>query len=213
VLHKTALATAASIAGVFLAGAVAVGANIGILGSNGDQFGEPSAFAAPVSVPVSAPASASASAPASTAATGAPGVSAASATSPAPSASETVLEVPGIATITVAQTGSGLALVAVQPAAGWTWAEGPADGLDVVLRSSAERVVVTMWLADGQLRQAVERAAIAPTRPAPTMAAPPSPSPAAPTTTTASRSRHDDDDHDDDDRDDDHEVEGADDDD
>lgn len=144
-LHKTALATAVSVAVVVLAGATAVGANIGILDSGDDgTFGQLSA----VSVP-------SSSVPTSTAPTG---TSIAPTDTTAADPEVTTFDVEGIAAVTVSRDGTALTVVAVEPQAGWTWSVERDDGeVEVELRSATEEVDVYLSVVDGQVRTRVER--------------------------------------------------------
>jgi hypothetical protein len=149
-LHKTALATAASVAVVVLAGASAVGANIGILDSGDDNaFGQLSAVSVPSSsvtttiTPVGSLAESEAAPP----------------TSAAPEV--TTFDVEGIAAVTVSRDGATLAVVAVEPQPGWTWSVERDDGeVEVELRSATEEVDVYLSVVDGTIQTRVERTAL-----------------------------------------------------
>lgn len=144
-LHKTAVATAASIAVVVIAGATAVGANIGILDSSDDDaFGQLSA----VSVP-------STTAP--------PELLSTAATPPPTTAGPelTTFDVEGIAAVTVARDGDTLTVVAVEPQPGWTWSVERDDGeVEVELQSASEEVDVYLSVLDGQVQTRIERSAL-----------------------------------------------------
>ena len=207
-LHKTALATAASVAVVVLAGATAVGANIGILDSGDDEaFGQLSA----VSVP-------SSTVPAVTMAVdGSAGEMVPAPTVPA-GPEVTTFDVEGIAAVTVSRDGTSLTVVAVEPQPGWTWSvEREDDQVEVELRSTTEEVDVYLTVLDGQIRTRVERTALQ--APSPGTVPPTGPTGAYDDDDEYEYDDHDDeDDHDEyddhDDEDDDHdEYEGRDDDD
>jgi hypothetical protein len=150
-LHKTALATAASVAVVVLAGATAVGANIGILDSGEDEaFGQLSAVSVPSStvpaVSMAVDGSSAESVPTSTVPVG-PEV--------------TTFDVEGIAAVTVSRDGTSLTVVGVEPQPGWTWSvEREDDEVEVELRSATEEVDVYLTVLDGQVRTRVERTAL-----------------------------------------------------
>ena len=113
--HRTTLVTVASVAGVFLAGAAAIGANIGILGRNDDEFGQLSVTAAPV-VATTADASA---------------VDRADLNGSSPS---TTFQVDGVATLVLAIEGARASIVSVAPQPGWTWQEQAGDPWQARLR-------------------------------------------------------------------------------
>ena len=154
--HKTALATAASVTGVLVASAAAMGANVGILRSNDDTFGQLSASdSTPTSTTLdgtSISTDGSTSTPTSSIVTSTDGASGA-----------TVYQLAGIADITVARSGdSGLHVVAVVPVAGWTKSVHPDDsgapgGIEVELRSASEKVEFKAWVMNGQVLTDVER--------------------------------------------------------
>ncbi len=148
--HKTALATAASITGVLLASAAAMGANVGILRSNDDTFGQLSAaddVASDGSTLESTVVSITdLSTTATTAAAGSP----------------VVYQVPGIADITLARSGeTGVTVVGVVPVTGWTHSiHANGDGIEVKLTSATEQVEFKASVLDGQIQTTVERSAL-----------------------------------------------------
>ena len=139
--HKTALATAASVAGVLLAGVVAVGANIGILASTdvGALDSEDSTVAAAsaaepevVTIVVDEIVDpASESAPVSTSTTQVP---------PPPPAELLAFEVPGVGIITLARQDDLLTVDEVQ-ASGWDW----------TIREEGREVKVVLTAGDRQI--------------------------------------------------------------
>jgi hypothetical protein len=198
-LHKTALATAASVAVVVLAGATAVGANIGILDSGDDgAFGQLSAVSVPSSTVTTS------SAPTGTAPT---------ATAPV-GPEVTTFDVEGIAAVTVSRDGTALTVVAVEPQAGWTWSVERDDGeVEVELRSATEEVDVYLTVVDGQIQTRVERT---PLQVSSAATAPPTGQSGGYDDDEYEDDDHEDDDHEDEDHDDedhDEEYEGRDDDD
>lgn len=156
--HKTALATAASVTGVLVASAAAMGANVGILRSNDDTFGQLSASdSTPTSTTLDSTSSStdgSTSTPTSTNSI---------VTSTDGASGATVYQLAGIADITVARSGdSGLQVVAVVPVAGWTKSvhaddSGAPGGIEVELRSASEKVEFKAWVMNGQVLTDVER--------------------------------------------------------
>jgi hypothetical protein len=133
VKHRTALVTAASVAGVLLAGAAAIGANIGILGSNDDEFGQLSVAAVPNVAPA-----------------GSDGDDHSGTTRAAP---HTTTTVDGVATLVWAVEDGGASIVSVTPESGWTWHEQHADGSQERLRfqRNDEQLDVIGWVEDGEI--------------------------------------------------------------
>ncbi len=148
--HRTALATAASVTGVLLASAAAMGANVGILRSNDDTFGQLSA-ADDVATDGSSLESTvvsitDISTTMTTVAAGAP----------------VVYQVPGIADIALARSGeNGVTVVVVVPVTGWTHSiHSNGDGIEVKLTSATENVEFKASVLDGQIQTTVERSAL-----------------------------------------------------
>ena len=136
--HRTALVTAASVAGVMLAGAAAIGANIGILGSNDDEFGQLSVAAVPNVTPVGSDADDQSG----TAGSG-------------PSATTTI---DGVATLAWAVEDGTVSIVSVTPEPGWTWSEQHDDRSQERLRFQRddEQLDVIAWVEDGEIETSTE---------------------------------------------------------
>lgn len=128
--HRTAVVTAASIAGVVLAGATALGANLGILSSAGNA-GDLSAIAAATS-------------PSSSTTIG--------------STSETIAyQVQGVGVVSLTRAGERLALAGVQAGAGWTWTvEEEGDEVSITFRNGDRKIEFKAQVEGGSVAVQVE---------------------------------------------------------
>ncbi len=149
--HKTALATAASITGVLLASATAFAANTG-----------PDDNPSTSDLTESSTSTSSSSTNPSTSALAAP-VGAQPTAVPAANA-PIVYQLTGIADITLTRSGdTGLTVLGVVPAAGWTQSNHVrGEGIEVELTSSTEKVEFKAWVVNGQIQTDVEREGIGP---------------------------------------------------
>ena len=142
--RRTALITAGGIAAVVVAGAFAVGANIGILDASSDnQIG--ALAAAGDLVPTTAPAMAP--------------ITTGDGATPATAGPQTYLvDVAG--TVDVGATGDGVAVSAVVANPGWTWTAGPSDATHVQLTftDGVRSLVFTATRADESIAAGVEEA-------------------------------------------------------
>ncbi len=143
--RRTALITAGGIAAVVVAGAFAVGANIGILDASSDnQIG--ALAAAGDLVPTTAPAMA-------------PVTTGDGATSATAGPQTYLVDVAG--TVDVGATGDAVAVSAVVANPGWTWTAGPSDATHVELTFSdgvRSLVFTATRAADGSIAAGVEEA-------------------------------------------------------
>ncbi len=142
--HKTALATAASVSGLLLASAAAMGANLGILQSGDQTFGSLSA-------------NGSTSTSGSTASL-VPVVGQTPTSSTLPEGA-TIYQVPDVADITLVPTvDDGLQVLGVVTAPGWSSAVQPADtGIRIELTSATDTLEFKASLIDGRIQALVER--------------------------------------------------------
>ena len=147
--HKTALATAASVTGVLLASATAFAANSG-------SDDNPSAS------DLTESSTSSSSTNPSTSVSAAP-VGAQPTAVPAANA-PIVYQLTGIADITLTRSGdTGLTVLGVVPAAGWTQSNHVrGEGIEVELTSSTEKVEFKAWVVNGQIQTDIEREGIGP---------------------------------------------------
>lgn len=136
---RTALAAAASVAGVVLAGTAALGANFGILASSDDTLD-----VSPTAVQTATP------------------TSVAAATTPsAPAAAATpellAYQVEGIGVVTLARTSSSLGVQAVDVDSQWTWTtDDSVDEVEIHFTSGTRRVEFKAWLAGDRVEVTVE---------------------------------------------------------
>ena len=151
--HRKALVAAAAVAAVLVAGAVAVGANVGILDGGNGGLGELSAASASSSGPT-AVASAVRSSPADASAT---------------SGVQQTFEVDEAGSVTLTSDGPLLSLDSVRPADGWSWTTDQRSDseLSVELTDGA-RTLVLVASADGggEIRARVEDGSAASDTPA-----------------------------------------------
>lgn len=127
--HKTAIATAASVTGVLVASVAALGANVGILNSADESFGDLSASTAGATV-----------------------------TSAAAVAEERLYRIPDIADISVGFDGANVWIVAVEPAAGWSGSSSNGDGAATVeLVSATDRLEFRAFADGGEIHTALTR--------------------------------------------------------
>ena len=186
--------TAASILAVGVAGAFAIGANIGILDAAGkNNVGNLSAagdltFTDPLTTDASAgasagdPANASTTDPATTTADVA--APAADIAAPAGSARDFLIDTAG--SITLETTADGLRLDAVTPNTGWSWSLVRADPsqIDLVFTDSGRRLRVTATVgSDGQI-------AVDVTEPQALVVSPTGPAQSAPTSQVSDQYDH-----------------------
>ncbi len=145
--HKTALATAASITGVLLASATAFAASTG-------PDDNPSAS----DLTENSSSSTSPSTTVSAATVGAQSAAAQAANAPI------VYQLTGIADITLTRSGdTGLTVLGVVPAAGWTQSNHVrGEGIEVELTSGTEKVEFKAWVVNGQIQTDIEREGIGP---------------------------------------------------
>jgi hypothetical protein len=148
-LRKTAAFTAASIAGVILAGGAAVGANIGILNAaDSNALGQLSAEA-PLDVPTDTT----------------PLIQTVASTDQSNVHTFTV-DIAG--TVSVESTDTGLRLVEVAANPGWTWEDttSSADAVNVTFRSGGDTLeFAAVMKADGTIEPSVNRPALATAQP------------------------------------------------
>lgn len=211
-IRRTAAITAASIAGVILAGGAAVGANIGILNAADDSnLGELSAQALPTTTVVTQ------------AETSIPTIL----DSLASNDQQQSFTVDAAGQVDLVVDDSGISLAEVRPNQGWTWSESTTSDGSVVVEfsSGSDRLIFTATgNDDGTIAARVDRPASGSTQ----GTAPVATGPITTVPTTSDDGSYDDEyeyddddddddheyeDHDDDDDDDDHEYEGHDDDD
>lgn len=172
-IRKTAAITAASIAGVILAGGAAVGANIGILNAADDNaLGDLSAEA-PITTPYAEPT-----------ATVQPIVN-----STDSNGSNQSFAVDTAGTVEIGTEGSGLQLSDVRTNQGWSWQETSTDqnAVTVTFTSGADTLEFTATQNDdGTISASVDR---------PVITAAPSQTPATPTYSDDDHDEYEDDDH------------------
>lgn len=135
--HRTAVVTAASVAGVLLVGAAALGANLGVLGS--DERGGLSAAGGPEVATVYVD---DAAAPAAVPPTTAPEVLA--------------YNVPGVGIVTLDRSADGLRVAGVELVSGWT-SVVEREGSDVLVALSGDReLTFSARVVDGQVAVSVD---------------------------------------------------------
>jgi hypothetical protein len=141
-INKTALAAAASIAAVLVAGTAALAANFGILGA-GDDIGE---VASPSVV------STTSSTGAITSTTATDDTLVASSVAP-PTAVETLAyQVEGVGVVTLGRSGDALDLLAVDADSQWSWIREPAgDGVTLRFTSGSSMIAFSAFVDQGRV--------------------------------------------------------------